>query len=652
MRKLLLGIQGGLIGGALIGLIEALYVLSSAGAVSDYVALFYAAVLYGLIGAGMGVGIGVGLVVLSKIWKGMSDAQAWTLGALGAFLPLGIVIARYVANKVVYGEQGVPMSGLAVILGGAALIFVLDMWLAPIVLNKTPLRILTEVKGTAALYAVILAVAAVFSFVPSGEGEEGPVRVARDQGAMGERPNVLLIMVDTLRADYLAPYDEKWEGTQPTIEALAADSVVFEQAHSNSSWTRASFANVYTSMVPSSHNTALKSSRLPGDVVTLAESMQEAGYATGGLPNNTNVTSTFGFGQGFDHYPYLAPNMPFWATESVYQLSMYAVLRKVAEKAKGDSHQVADFYQPAEVAVTEAQAFIDAQEGDKWFLMVHLMEPHDPYFEHPYNGVAYGRAEHEVPESEKVEYLKDTYAAEIAFMDEQLAPFIAQLKASGQYDNTLIVLSADHGEEFLEHGGWWHGTTLYEEQTHVPLIVKMPNQEHAGTRAPWVVRHIDIAPTISDIAETNTPESWQGRSVVDEDFEAFTAPPPAPEVDEEGNTVVVRRDFVDPRSYDRTVLAEEDFEGNQITAVIQGGWKLIEANEGNPRGLETQELYDLRLDAGEQDNLAASETSQAAALQTVSKMEVAAAKGEAVAAEETEMDAATEERLRALGYME
>ena len=506
MRKLLLGIQGGLIGGALIGLIEALYVLSSAGSVSDYVALFYAAVLYGLIGAGMGIGVGVGLMVLSKIWKGMSDAQAWTLGALGAFLPLGIVIARYVANKVVYGEQGVPMSGLAVILGGAAAIFVLDMWIAPIVLNKTPLRMLTEIKGTAALYAVILAIAAVFSFVPSGEGEEGVQRVARDQGAMGERPNVLLIMVDTLRADYLAPYDEKWAGTQPTIESLAADSVVFEQAHANSSWTRASFANVYTSLVPSSHNTALKSSRLPGDVVTLAETLQDAGYATGGLPNNTNVTSTFGFGQGFDHYPYLAPNMPFWATESVYQLSMYAVLRKVAEKAKGDAHEVADFYQPAEVAVTEAQAFIDAQEGDKWFLMVHLMEPHDPYFEHPYNGVAYGRAEHEVPEAEKVEYLKDTYAAEIAFMDEQLAPFIAQLKASGQYDNTLIVLSADHGEEFMEHGGWWHATTLYEEQTHVPLIVKLPQQEQAGTRAPWVVRHIDIAPTITDIAQATTPE--------------------------------------------------------------------------------------------------------------------------------------------------
>ncbi len=652
MRKLLLGIQGGLIGGALIGLLEALYVLSSAGSVSDYVALFYAAVLYGLIGAGMGLGVGIGLLVLSRVWKGMSDAQAWTLGALGAFLPLGIVIARYVANKVVYGEQGVPLSGLAMILGGAAAIFVLDLWLSPIVLNKTPLRILTELKGTAALYGVILAIAAVFSFVPSGEGEQGVQRVARDQGSMDDRPNVLLIMVDTLRADYLAPYDEKWVGTQPTIEALAADSVVFEQARSNSSWTRASFANIYTSMVPSSHNTALKSSRLPGDVVTLAETLQEAGYATGGLPNNTNVTSTFGFGQGFDHYPYLAPNMPFWATESVYQLSMYAVLRKVAEKAKGNAHEVADFYQPAEVAVGEAQAFIDAQEGDKWFLMLHLMEPHDPYFEHPYNGVAYGRAEHEVPESDKVEYLKDTYASEIAFMDEQLAPFIAQLKANGQYDNTLIVLSADHGEEFLEHGGWWHGTTLYEEQIHVPLIVKMPQQAQAGTRAPWVVRHIDIAPTITDVAQANTPESWQGRSVVDQDFETFTAPAPAPELDEDGLPIVVRRDFVDPRSYDRTVLAEEDFEGNQITATIQGGWKLIESNPGNPRGLEPLELYDLRLDAGEQDNLAASESSQLTALQMVSKIEIAAARGEAVAAEETVMDAATEERLRALGYME
>ncbi|MED5369990.1 MAG: sulfatase [Myxococcota bacterium] len=651
MKKLLLGIQGGVIGGALIGVVEALYILSSAGAVSDYVALFYAAVLYGLIGGGMGVAIGVGLVVLSKLWKGMTDAQAWALAFFGASLPLFIVIGRYVANKVIYGEQGVPMTGLLGILGIAGAIFGLGMWLVPVVLNKTPLRILTELKGSAALYGVMLLVSGVFSFAPGGGDSEAIPRVGRDQAAMADKPNVLLIMVDTLRADYLAPYDSKWAGTQPTIEALAADSVVFEQAHANSSWTRASFANVYTSMVPSSHSTALKSSRLPGDVVTLAEVLQEGGYATGGLPNNTNVTSTFGFGQGFDHYPYLAPNMPFWATESVYQLSMYAVLRKVAERAKGDSHDVADFYQPVEVATDEALAFIDAQEGDRWFLMMHLMEPHDPYFEHPYNGVAYGRAEHEVPESEKVDYLKDTYAKEIAYMDGELAAFIEQLKTAGVYDDTLIVFSADHGEEFLEHGGWWHGTTLYEEQTHVPLIVKLPNQEHAGTRAPWIVRHIDVAPTIAQAAGLEAAPSWQGRSVLDGDFVAFTAPAPEPELDEEGNPIPVVREIVDPHSYDRTVLAEEDFEGNQLTAVIQGGWKLIEANEGNPRGLETAELYDLRLDAGEQDNLAASEATQLSALQTVSKMEIAAAKGEAVQAEETEMDAATMEQLRALGYM-
>ena len=648
LRKLQLGITAGVLGGALVGLCEAVYLLTAAGSVSDYVALFYAAVLYGAIGGGMGVGVGIGLAILGKVWKGLSDPVAWTLGLFGAFAPLGMVISLFIANKAFYGEAGVPMSGKLIILAMFAVPFVIDLWLLPIVLTKTPLKMLMELKGFAAAYGGVLVLTALFSFAPTGSSG-GPERVGHPQD--GDKPNVLLIMVDTLRADYLGVYDESRAGTTPVLEALAADSVVFDNAHANASWTRASFATVYSSRVPGSHNTQLKSSQLPTEIETLAEVMSEGGYATGGLPNNTNVTSTFNFQQGFDHYPYMAPEMPFFATESVYQLSMYSVLRKVGERMKAGNHEVTDFYQPAPTCIEAGRGFVDAQEGDAWMLMLHFMEPHDPYFERPYNGVGYGRAEHEVPEADKVEYLKETYSGEIEAMDADLAELIQWLKDTGQYDDTLIIVSADHGEEFLEHDGWWHGTTLYEEQIHIPLIVKLPNSEHAGTRVPWVVRHIDIAPTIADVSSVSPSDQWQGETLFGQDFAEYLAPNTVPQMDEEtGEEVQVAVEKADPRSYDRTVFAEEDFEGNQIAALIQGGWKYIESNDG-PRDLPAEALFDMTFDPGETKNVAAGESTTTGGMKAALEIERKVANGTMATAEDAEMDDATLDQLRALGYM-
>lgn len=648
-RKLLLGIQAGMLGGTFVGLVEALFLLTSAGSVSDYVALVYAAILYGCIGAGQGIALGIGLVVLSKIWKGLTDPFAWALAHCAAFCSLGLVITMFLANKVVYAEAGVPMSGKLIIAGGFGLDFLVGLWLIPLLLRKTPLKILMEPRGHGAAYALLIVLTGIFALAPGGSASEDPTRSGRDQVDLADAPNVLLIVADTLRADYIGPYDAA--RNTPVLDALAADAIVFERAHSNASWTRASFASIYTSLVPPSHTASLKSSKLPGDVVTMAEAFQEHDYATGGFPNNTNVTATFGFAQGFDHYPYLAPNLPFLATESVYQLSMYSVLRKVGERFKGSSKAVDDFYQPAPVAIERVQGFVNAQEGDRWFTVMHLMEAHDPYFERPYNGVAYARAEHEHPDPDKVDYLQDTYRIEIEHMDSDLGTLIDWLKSEGVYDDTLVVVTADHGEEFLEHGGWWHGTTLFQEQIHIPLIVKLPDSQHAGTRVPWVVRHIDLAPTLVTAAGGDIPDSWQGEPLFGPGFEAFVAPAPEPEIGEDGEELPLVDERPDPRINDRVVFAEQDFEGNQVHAVRKGDWKLIKANEDNPRGLDPCAVYDLQFDAGEQEN-AGCESQDAALLDKEAQDQFSRALTGAVEAEEGEMDAATKARLCALGYME
>ena len=465
LRRVWLGVSGGLLGGALVGIGEALVILSGANT-GEYQALIYATVLYGCIGVAMGVGVGVGLAVLGKMWKKLSDPMAWSLGFLGVFVPLGLVIARYVVNKVVYAEQGVPMTGNVALLGAFALCALLVLWLGPIFLTRTPLRVLVNPKGTGAAYGGIAVLAAIFSFAPSGVDPDGvlaPDSPASD--APGGAPDAVLIVIDTLRADVLGAYGDAG-GLSPNIDKLASDGVLFEQYVTQASWTRASFASLYSSMLPSGHKCILKAEALPDDVITMAEVMSAHGYATGGLPNNINVTRSFNFQQGFDYFSYQAPSYIAGAAESSAQLSMYNVLRKVRDKLTAGSYSVTDYYQPAEVVLKNAQGFIEAnrKKDNRYFLVVHLMEPHDPYFSHPYDGNAVGRAWRPNPDPSEADALKELYRGEVKWVDQELGKFFDWMRTQDAYDETLIMVTADHGEEFQEHGGWWHGITLYSER--------------------------------------------------------------------------------------------------------------------------------------------------------------------------------------------
>ena len=670
LRRVWLGVSGGLLGGALVGIGEALVILSGANT-GEYQALIYATVLYGCIGVAMGIGVGVGLAVLGKVWKKLADPMAWSLGFLGVFVPLGLVIARYVVNKVVYAEQGVPMTGNLALLAGFGVASVLVLWLGPIFLTRTPLRVLVEPKGTGAAYGGIAVLAAIFSFAPSGADPDGvlaPDNPASD--APGGAPDAVLIVIDTLRADVLCAYGDKG-GLSPNIDKLASDGVLFEQYVTQASWTRASFASLYSSMLPSGHKCILKAEALPDDVITMAEVMDAHGYATGGLPNNINVTRSFNFQQGFDYFSYQAPSYIAGAAESSAQLSMYNVLRKVRDKLTAGSYSVTDYYQPAEVVLKNAQGFIEANRSkdNRYFLVVHLMEPHDPYFTHPYDGNAVGRAWRPNPDPSEADALKELYRGEVKWVDQELGKFFDWMRTQGAYDDTLIIVTADHGEEFQEHGGWWHGITLYDEQIHVPLIMKQPGGKLAGARVPWQVREIDVAPTIGTMAGAELPPNWQGSDIFDADavktIDFMLNPPPPPPAPEEGEEGAEGEDgeaapvpaptpVVTPETLARVAVAEQNFEGNDIQAIRSEGCKYIEANEGNPRGLPTAALFDVVADVTEQTNLMGGDTGRCdpASLQTEMKDTIQRAGDESgIENQETEMTCEDCERLMALGYM-
>ncbi|MEZ4320259.1 MAG: sulfatase [Myxococcota bacterium] len=689
---------GGLIGAGVLGLFEATFLLATQG-VPDLLAPVYAVLLYGLIGLPFGIAGGIATVGVARV----RDLGAWephlatTMGATFAVSPMLLFILFYLGNKVVYAEQGVPMSGklaiLAVVVGYAVLELTAGTWT-----NK---RLGLKALHSAGAYVALVLLTGTLSAIPTGDPRSSWAHGKPVPGGMADNPNVLIIAVDTLRADALGSYGAQGDPT-PALDALAADSIVFERASAHASWTRSSFASLWSSRIPSSHNADTKASRMSDDLVLLSESLHDAGVTTANLANNINVTATFNFDQGYDTFIYEAPDYHFGATESVFSLTFYKVVHKLREKL-GGSKEVGTFYQPAEVVLKDATGFIQANRDARWMLGVHLMEPHDPYFEHPYlmgqgeaefNGVGFARAEVESPELGQSEYLKKVYADEVRHLDRKLAPFLDWLRSEGLYDDLMIVVTADHGEEFGEHGGFWHGTTLYEEQIHVPLVVKLPKNRHAGERVAWQARIVDVAPTIVTAMGVSIDEAWgwMGRDLVSQlesDVELRTAREKSVEdarskvgelaelrdggqlsaealAELEAAEKLLAAEDAEPDVCDRyelpgdrVVYAEQDFEGNVLSSLKSGGFKVIVANEGNPRGLPTVELFDLVSDAGEKANLAAvsspvcgeAPSARVATLTQKLEADLATAASGAPLVEEVEVDGAETCRLCALGYM-
>ena len=142
--------------------------------------------------------------------------------------------------------------------------------------------------------------------------------------------------------------------------------------------------------------------------------------------------------------------------------------------------------------------WLERHKDSRFFLFLHYMDPHDPYFEHPYDGYGIARVSNQHPDPARAAEMQRLYEGEIAYLDGNFGKLLAKLEALGLYDDTVIALTADHGEEFHEHGGFWHGLTLYDEQIHVPLLVKWPKGRPlapAGHRT-GIARLIDVAPTL------------------------------------------------------------------------------------------------------------------------------------------------------------
>lgn len=632
---------------AIIGAKEAIFLLSSTGA-PDQISLVYSVILYGLIGFALGFGSGIFGLILSKFIPYFKE-RPLAIGSATAMLPMGIFILRYQLNKVVYLEQGVPITTLIVVLMGLLILCGLLFYFIP---KKLNIGLRGAALGWVELILFFGAISAVSLTSQNPMSKDHGKEIPK---ALENKPNVIVLMIDTLRADHVGAY-HKTDIKTPKLDSLAEDGVLFENCISQASWTRPSGVSMFTGRIPSGHSTQTKAARVPNEAVLFSEVLQKNGVTTGALANNINLTATFNLNQGFDAFLYEEPNYPFWGTESVFGLTLYKVVAKVMERLSPTHRVVHNYYQPADVVLGDAKTFIENNKNSRWMIYAHLMEPHDPYFEHPiisgsgteeYNGVAYGRAEHEHPDPKDTAYLLKVYKEEIEFLDLELGRFIDWLKANGQYDNSAIIVISDHGEEFGEHGGFWHGTTLYDEVLHVPLIIKTPKNYPKNVRVPWQVRSIDISPTIAQLMGLEADESWEGENLLQEQELKLAQ-------------AEWKFDTCKTHELDRVAISENDFEGNILSSIRMENFKYILANQDNPRGLAPEELFALLDDAEEKNNLAEKDLEtcgkntkkQAEQLKTILRELLKEAQETAAQSTDGGLDEATIERMRKLGYME
>ncbi|GDX82898.1 hypothetical protein LBMAG42_47090 [Deltaproteobacteria bacterium] len=606
VRALGIGLGAGVCGGSVVGAVEALYVLQSTTP-SEYQAIGFACTLYGLVGGVLGLVGGVFLAVASR-W--LSAATTWCLAFAGVSLSMGAVVTHHVVDEVAFAEGGVPLAVGGGLLAGFVVLGGGMVWMGANLLTKTPLRILMTPKGTLVAWGGGLALAWIFALSPApGAGSDLGEPGAEMPLDLHARPDIVLVVVDSLRADALGAYGAP-SGSSPRLDEFAADAVTFEQFITAASWTRASVASLFTSMAVSSHGCASRADRLPPDVVTLAEALHDRGYVTAGWPNSPNVSASQGFGQGFDTYPF-EPEFPLGARESTFALSLYRVMREHLARLE-TAPRVEQYYMPAEVQLARAKAFLDRGERTRDFVFVHLMEPHDPWFSHTAGVLPIGAPGQPDPAPGDALVRRARYGEEVAWADRQLGAFLDELRAAGTYDDSVIVVTSDHGEEFFEHGGWWHGTTLYDQEIRVPLLIKLPGGRHAGTRVPWQVRQVDVAPTLVDLAGTVPPSAWQGLDLFPDSFDADLAmltPPEPPDADdpppETPQTPWVALDWTNhPAS--RDALSEETYAGFRLQSLRRGGRKIIEVLRVPPqvtRDIPRVQYFAIGDDPGEEHNL-------------------------------------------------
>jgi arylsulfatase A-like enzyme len=339
-------------------------------------------------------------------------------------------------------------------------------------------------------------------------------------GAGNGRPNVILVSIDSLRADHVGCYGYDRQ-TTPNLDRFAAEGARFEQHMSSSSWTLPAHAAMFTSVSDSVHGCVeATGTALNPAFTTLAESFQQAGYATGGFYGGPYLHAAFGLGQGFDEYKYCVESQA-----GTFEADQVASWANDSNKQERTHTGVTN-----PLVYGAARDWMEDHDGAPFFAFVHFWDVHydftppapwdtrfDPAYEGPIDGRHFFRDNvtyNPRMSRRDLVHLKALYDGEIGWTDTFLGKLRADLEAWGLAENTILAITSDHGTEFFDHGLKGHRQTLFDEVVHVPFVLWAPGRIDGGRVVEQQTRVIDLGPTLLELADIPGREGVMGESLV------------------------------------------------------------------------------------------------------------------------------------------
>jgi arylsulfatase A-like enzyme len=429
-------------------------------------------------------------------------------------------------------------------------------------------------------------------------------------------PNIIIVVIDTLRADRLGQYGYG-RATSPALADFAAKATMYRDCAAPAGWTNPSVASLFTGLHTARHRTNAFGAVLGEEHTTLAEVLRDGGWSTAAISFNPGVRSELNYDQGFEHF----------------------------DEFLGKSSK----YPHMEEMIDRAIEWIDDRPPGPFFLYLQPMNVHGPYrvppeartallgqppsnefkyYAEPMKGIL-RRGELDlrkrVPDS-YLESLNDKYDTAVRYSTDQLGAFFDLLIQRRLFDDALVIVTADHGEELFDHGGFSHGFSLHREVVHVPLFVKLPGQREAREVVDRVSL-MDVMPTVLEVAGID----------------------PVPGIDGGSLLAMHERESEEPA----VRLSQTAWAARCVArGITSGRWRLLEIERNYERLQNVVRLYDVELDPGETRELSAEEPEVVAQLRRRLRRHFNELEGRAGQVPENRMDELDEDRLRALGYVE
>jgi arylsulfatase A-like enzyme/Tfp pilus assembly protein PilF len=426
---------------------------------------------------------------------------------------------------------------------------------------------------------------------------------ASPAGTSVPRPNIILITLDTTRADRMG-FLGSTRGLTPNLDAVAREGIVFSHAYSHVPLTTASHASLLTGTYPQFNHVNDFGVPLSDKLPYLPDILHHDGYHTGAFVGSLILDPLDGTAPGFDR--------GFDVYDAGFHLRQHGA----------DRYQTVE--RRAEVVVSHALGWLSQLPNPPFFLWIHVYDAHDPY---------------DPPEPFKTRFRSQPYDGEIAYVDSVLGKLFDQLRRHGLFDETMIAVAADHGESLGAHGENTHGIFLYDDTLHVPLMIKLPLNRDAGRQVQSRVGLVDVAPTLLQAAGVGVPKDMQGESLLA--LVKPTTPPGAKGATHERGEAPPAADAPDRPAYAETDYPHRAFGWSSLRALRTGKYLYIQAPD--------RELYDLGVDPQEAHNLAGS--SKAVTDTLALRLDQFRQKTSQSLVQLAKPDAEQMQKLQALGYV-